>query len=400
MAIFLSVSFFVIHRIDKQIGVSETTNMFASVFFTQSINTNNLQEKFNTATTTGQKIRILLVPGHEPDFGGAEFKNLKERDMVIDLERNLSEYLKTNPRYEVFVTRDKERWNPELQNYFIQRAEEIKVFTSSQKTEMARLVAEGRIIRVADNAPHNTAPDDVALRLYGINKWANENKIDITLHLHLNDSFPRKTTQAGEYSGLSIYVPEKQYSNSQATGAVASRIFKRLTRFFPISNLPEESEGVVEEQDLIAVGSYNTSDGVSMLIEYGYIYEKGFMDSGVREAVLKELAFQTYLGLEDFFGGTPSIAEPYKTTLLPYFWKTTLKKSSISNKETLSLQASLLQQGFYPPNNKTKNECPLSGVFGLCTRTAVANFQNEHNIPGDGTVFGVQTRAKLNKLYR
>ncbi len=47
----------------------------------------------------------------------------------------------------------------------------------------------------------------------------------------------------------------------------------------------------------------------------------------------------------------------------------------------------------------TKNDCPLSGVFGSYTRAAVAAFQNKWNIRGDGTVVSSKTRAKLNELY-
>ncbi len=391
--------FLVVHANSQPVKVSNSSNMSASVFFTQSVVAPDLQKKWSLATTTGQKIKILIVPGHEPDFGGTEFKNLKERDMVVDLGYELSEYLKSNPRYEVLFTRNKEVWNSELQKYFDEEQEGIKAFMLSQKTEMMRLVDEGKIVRVSNKVQHNDAPKDVAVRLYGINKWANEQKVDIILHLHFNDSYPRRHSRTGEYSGFSIYVPEKQYSNAQATAEIASKIFSRLSRFFAVSNLPQESEGIIEGQDLIATGSNNTVDGASMLIEYGYIYEPQFANPIIRKAIIKELALQTYLGLGDFFGETTSIAEPYDTTFLPYVWDATLRKSKTTNKGTLALQAALMHQGFYPPANRTKNDCPLSGVFGSCTRMALEEFQDQWNIPGNGTIVGSQTRAKLNKQY-
>ncbi len=370
-----------------------------SVFFTQSITATGLQKKWKLATTTGQKIKILIVPGHEPDFGGTEFKDLKERDMVVDIARELSEYLKSSLHYEVISTRNTEAWSPVLQKYFNEQQEEIKLFMFSKKTEMARLVDDGRVVRVAETVRHNDAPSDVAVRLYGINKWANEQKIDIILHLHFNDAVPRRATQAGKYSGFSIYIPERQYSNAKATSEIATKIFSRLASFFAVSNLPQESEGVIEAQDLIAIGSNNTVDAPSILIEYGYIYEPLFKNKAIRKVVLKELALQTYLGLEDYFGKTSSILEPYGTTFLPYMWKTTLKKSSNANKEVLALQVALTQQGLYPPKNMTKNNCPVSGVFGFCTRTALRAFQEKWGIPGNGTVVSIKTRAKLNELY-
>ncbi len=403
-----SVTFFVIYdnshpinisTVSDPVNVAVSSDMSASVFFTESVVVPGLQGNWSLATTTGQKIKILIVPGHEPNFGGTEFKDLKERDMVVDLGYELSEYLKSNPRYEVLITRNKESWNPTLQKYFDEEQEDIKVFMLSQKTEMMRLVDEGKIVRVDNKVKHNDAPRDVALRLYGINKWANEQKVDIILHIHFNDSAPRRHLRAGEYSGFSIYIPEKQYSNAEATAEIAPKIFSRLARFFAVSNLPQEREGIVETQDLIAVGSNNTADGASMLIEYGYIYEPQFANLVIRKALLKELALQTYLGLVDFFGETPSIAEPHGTTLLPYLWDSTLRKTTTANKATLALQAALTHQGFYPPKNMTKNDCPLSGVFGSCTRAAIGAFQGEWGIPGNGTVVGIKTRAKLNELY-
>ncbi len=391
--------FSVIYVSSRPLNTFVPSDMSASVFFTKSIVAPDLQKKWSLATTTGQKIKILIVPGHEPNFGGAEFKDLKERDMVVDLGRELAEYLKSNPHYEVLATRNKETWNPVLQKYFDEEQEEIKAFVFFKKAEMARLVDEGKIVRVTNKVEHNDAPKDVALRLYGINKWANEQKVDIILHLHFNDSYPRRPLQAGKYSGFSIYVPEKQYSNAQATAEIVPKIFSRLARFFAVSNLPQESEGVIEGQDLIATGSNNTVDGVSMLIEYGYIYETQFANLIIRKAILKELALQTYLGLGDFFGETPYIAESHETTLLPYVWDATLGKSTTANKGTLALQAALAHQGFYPPKNMTKNNCPLSGIFGGCTRTAIAAFQDEWSIPGNGTVVDTKTRAKLNELY-
>ena len=385
-----------VHPLQKNM---QSADMFASVFFTQSVAAPDIQKKFSSASTTGQRIKILIVPGHEPDFGGAEYKNLKERDMTVDLGHYLSEYLMNNPHYEVFATRNKDVWNQELQDYFDQHWRGINTFVASQKAEMAHLVSDGKIVRVTDGVPHNDAPSDVATRLYGINKWANEKKMDITIHIHFNDDASRRITRAGEYNGFTIYVPDRQYSNADASKSIATEIVGRIAQFSAISNFPREDSGVTEDQDLIAVGGQNTSDGASMLIEYGYIYEPQFADPETRDTALKELALQTYLGLEDFFGEASPVAEPYGTTLLPYAWDTILRKGSAPHKEILALQAALSYQGFYPPHNSNKNDCPMSGVFGSCTRTAVALFQNEFKIPGDGTIVGAQTRAKLNELY-
>lgn len=403
--VFIAVVFFstvlLFGRYDSKIeAVFGNLSMPASVFFTQSVNATDLRATFDTASSTKKKLRVLIVPGHEPYFGGAEYRDIKERDLNADLALALAQYLVEDGHFEVAMTRGKEGWSPDLQNYFATHDEEIKTFVYSQKGEMARLVGEGKIIRVSDAVPHNGAPSDVALRLFGINKWANDISADIIIHIHFNDSSPRRANQPGEHNGFTIYTPERQYSNSRATGEIAPHVFKRLSRMFPVSSLPVEDQGVVEEQDLIAIGSYNSVDGASMLIEYGYIYEPQFKIPSVRELVIKELAFQTYLGLADFFGETSLAVGPHESTLLPYEGRNIVRKTDSANRGVLEFQAALIDKGFYPPEYFTKNDCPLSGVFGPCTRTALAVFQREFDIKGEAGSIGAKTRAKLRALFQ
>lgn len=373
--------------------------MSAAVFFTQSTTSANLRTAFENASTTKKKLNVLIVPGHEPSFGGAEYLNLKERDLNADLALYLAQYLVEDGHYEVVMTRDKGAWNPYLESYFTANDEEIKTFVRSQKMEMRRLVSEGKITKISDAVPHNYAPSDVALRLFGINKWANEHDVDIIIHIHFNDSAPRNEWVPGEYNGFTIYTPERQYSNSQASQDIAKNVFKRLSKMFPVSNLPGEDQGIVEDQDLIAIGNSNTVDAASLLVEYGYIYEPQFRVPAVRVMVLKELAFQTYLGLADFFGETPFSVGPHQSTLLPYNGNSAVNKTTLANTGVLAFQAGLLGKGFYPPENYSRNDCPLSGFFGSCTKTALSAFQREFEINGESGVVGAKTRAQLRKLF-
>ena len=397
LALLVSIMVFIGSRFGE-FSISDNS-MLSSVFFTQSVTATDLRATFDTASSTTKKLKVLIVPGHEPNFGGAEYRDIKERDMNADLGLALAQYLVEDGHFEVTMTRGKDGWNPALENYFVTNDEGIKAFVLSQKGEMARLIGEGKIIRVSDAVPHNDAPSDVALRLFGINKWASDNNVDIVIHIHFNDSSPRKENQPGEYNGFTIYTPERQYSNSQATSEIAPHIFNRLSRMFPVSSLPVEDQGIVEEQDMIAIGSNNSVDGASMLIEYGYIYEPQFKTSIVRALVLKELAFQTYLGLADFFGETSLIVGPHESTLLPYEGKSLVKKTPSANSEVLAFQAALIDKGFYPPQYFTKNDCPLSGVFGPCTRASLDAFQREFEIKGEQGVVGVKTRAQLRALF-
>lgn len=401
--IFFGTAFF-LGGYDKKISAMTVTvdniSQAASVFFTQSTSAPILRTTFDNASTTKKKLNILIVPGHEPDFGGTEYRNINERDLNADLALDLAQYLVEDGHYNVVMTRGKDGWNPFLQDYFTAHADEIKAFVASQKTEMALLTQEGRITTKGDNIPHNNAPDDVAMRLYGINKWANDHNVDIIIHVHFNDSSPRRVGVPGEYNGFTIYTPDHQYSNSQATAEIAKNVFKRLSRMFPVSSLPQEDQGIVEDQNLIATGSSNTVDAASMLIEYGYIYEPQLQVPSVRTTVLKELAFQTYLGLADFFGEASLIVGPYQSTLLPYDVRAIVKKTANANTEVLGFQAALADKGFYPPQNYTKNDCPLSGFFGTCTLMALTQFQQEFGIKSENGIVGTKTRTQLHALFQ
>jgi hypothetical protein len=299
----------------------------------------------------------------------------------------------------VVVTRNENLWNLIFQKYFDQNLNDIISFFKDRKTEMITLVNNGTVKRKTDGVYHNKAKTDVALRLYGINKWANENEIDIAIHIHLNDNPRKDISIPGEYSGIAIYVPEKQYLNSSTTRIIADSVFERLTKYNAASNLPKEGDGVVEDQDLIAIGSYNTMDAPSMLIEYGYIYEPQYSEEKVRDLIIKDLAFQTYLGIQDFFGSGNDVSFDYDTLTLPYLWKENLNKNSTDKEAILALQSALYVEKLYPGNGYTKNECPRTGKFGPCTLNSLEAFQNKYGITGEKGVVGRKTLEILNDKY-
>lgn len=375
-------------------------NNFTAVFLrTPVITVAQLQKKYEIAPRSKTKVRVLIMPGHEPDYGGAEYGDLLERDMTVDLARYLEEFLKNNSHYETFLARDKNNWHPMLAGYFNTYWNDIIAFFNERKSETLHLVNRGSVKKNENGLIHNNARQDVALRLYGINKWSNENRIDIAIHIHFND-YPRKnSSQPGKYSGFAIYVPEGQYANSTTTGVIAESIFKRLSKYNAVSDFPQEEDGIVEEQDLIAIGSYNTLDVPSMLIEYGYIYEPQFADPGIRDSTLKDLAFQTYLGLQDFFGSGNDFTLAYDTLMLPYNWTGDITADKSNKNDVLALQSALLLEGTYPPQTKTKNDCPRSGKFGPCTVSALAAFQKKYGIDGNGERVGSETRKVLNERY-
>ena len=381
--------------------LEDAGNQLASVILSHNPKTVvDIKSKYvATPTPTTPKVRILIVPGHEPDFGGAEYGSVKERDMTVMLADDLKTFLDRDPHYQTFETRSYHAWSPDFESYFNNSWGDIIAWMNASHTEFSQLVSAGTVTRTTSKVYHNSAPQKVATHLFGITKWANEHNIDITIHVHFNDVPGHSQNSPGKNTGFTIYVPEKQYLNSTSTKAVAETIFKRLSKYNPVSDLAGESEGIVEEPDLIAVGVNNTSDAASLLIEYGYVYEPQFTNSELQPLAIQDLAYQTYLGLEDFFGAHTSASLGYDTLMIPHQWNTSITKTNAKTGDVFALQTALLLEGTYPPSNKTMNDCPRSGTFGACTKAALDSFQKKYNISSEKEVVGPKTLDILNSLY-
>lgn len=384
---------------------NKATELTASVFFKDSVTEVSLKQLYAKAEKSGhrkrgEKVKVLIVPGHDAQFSGTAFNGLKELELNLALGEKLFTLLKTEPSLDVHLSQTKSGYSPQLLAYFENNRQSIFEFIGKQKGEMENFVRAGEIQRVI-NVKHNPAPSEMIFRLFDMNKWANENGMDVVIHIHFNDYPGRRKDREEKYSGFSIYVPENQYSNAKGSKSVAKSIYQRLAKLYPQSNLAVEDDGVIEDQELIAIGANNTLDGASMLIEYGYIYESLFSNPDLRNTAISDLALQTFLGIMDFFGENPDklAGGEHQTDYVPYDWQEDMKTGGEADADVLSLQAALVLEGVYPPQGETKNDCPLSGYFGQCTEKSVKAFQEKHEIsPAKGFV-GEKTRAKLNELF-
>ena len=365
-----------------------------------------IQSHYSAAIPAAHKVRILIVPGHEPDFGGAEYIDPKyghvyERNMTVELGQDLEQYLNNDGHYETFITRDTNSWSPEFNDYFKNDWNNIVAWQAANKQEFSEMIAAGLTTLPLAPVDHAAAPGNVAMRLYGITKWANENNIDIEIHIHFNDYPGHGESKPGKYSGFTVYVPVAQYQNGTTTHRIADGVFKRLQRYNPVSDLPGESVGVVDDPELIALGASNTADAASMLIEYSYIYEPVIDNPATRSEAIKDLAYQTYLGLEDFFdpAAAAGLARAYDTVALPYTWKNPISTTGASGPDVFAMQTALLRDGDYPPSGKTMSDCPRSGSLKSCTKTALQTFQKKYGISGEDGVAGEKTIEQLNRLY-
>ncbi|KND49147.1 MAG: hypothetical protein AB203_01995 [Parcubacteria bacterium C7867-008] len=368
--------------------------------FESGVSTSELQQAYADGT-----IHILIVPGHEPMYGGAVYQGVYERELTVEISNKLSQLLEQNPHYEVTVARTGDAWNPSLNNYFDRNMKSIKKFVDTQKKLMKKLVRKGTVEERGEEeqVDHATAPDDVALRLYGINKWANENDVDLVLSLHINDAPDHGEDTPSAYAGFAAYVPDPQYGNAGPSRDIAEAIVPRLSALNAVSTLPGEGDGVVEDQELIAIGSYGTLLVPSVLLEYGYITEPKFTNTEVRKTVADDYAYQTYLGLQDFFKAP--ISTKYPTLALPYQFAGTPAVGS-SSPAVYSLQAGLHTLGFYPAATSSSAIathtpslalCSVSGLMNGCTIDAIKAFQKKNSLEQTGAL-GPKTRTLLNSL--
>jgi peptidoglycan hydrolase-like protein with peptidoglycan-binding domain/N-acetylmuramoyl-L-alanine amidase len=395
VAVFAAVIF-----VSSAPALEAATKRSSRVVFEEAMSVDDLAAAYATASAGGEKLRILIMPGHEPEYGGAEFKGFYEREFAVDIAEKVASELRADPSFEVFVARGNAGWNDDLTHYFDTQGRKIERFVEDHKEAMEKLEDRGRIDEAEEQAEHNAAPDDVALRLYGITKWANENDIDLVLHLHLNDEMSHGANEAGVYSGSAIYVPDAIYGNAKASKALAEPILERLLTTNATSTFGVEQEGIIEDRELIAIGAYNTSEMPSLLIEYGYIYEPRITD-GARDQVFADYAYQTALGVKDFFGspGRPQ----YATRALPYQFSTDILSTTTASttpdtRALYALQASLHELGFYPGSESSLAVCPISGLDNVCVTPAVKAFQASKGFEQTGSL-GPKTRAALNSAF-
>lgn len=353
--------------------------------------------KLKEAGKRNGPVKILLVPGHDEKYPGAEYGDTDEADLTLSVANQLADFLRQEDGFEVFVTRDQQGHNNLFEEYLANNTDSIKKFVELYKNKFNELKEDGEVEEkiIVD---HNAAPDEVAFRLYGINKFVNDEDYDLVIHIHFNDYPDRKWGVKGRYKGFSIYIPEKQLVNNQSSEIFANYIRDHLNDYFAESNAPFEKDVVIEEQQLIAVGSNNTVASPSILIEYGYIYEDPFNNLETRDLIHQELAYQTYLGIKDFLLELPAGNQGLSTFYKPDF-DTNLSEGVDNKKEVIKLQGALTTLGFYPPEGSDFIGCPIDGTFGFCTKQALQDFQKENNLQPIG-VLGPVSRERLNNLIR
>jgi len=287
----LSYSGFVIYKIMKNLLF--ILFIFSIFFFTPIFHARAVEP-----------IKILLVPGHDNKVWGAQYGNIKEAAMTLALATRIYNILKQDKRFAVYITRNSQGYMKEFADYFANQQADILAFKENARKIMRDKIVNGSFVQ-KKNVPHHRVSEDVAIRLYGFNKWADENKIDAMIHIHFND-YPRPNKWTiGKYKGFAIYLPDGQFPNSKESAQLAADISTQLRKKYATSSYKLEAGGLVPDQTLIALGSNGTLNVSvrSVLIEYSYIYEKKFRTKSARLQAYKNMAALTATGIKNYFFG-------------------------------------------------------------------------------------------------
>lgn len=343
----------------------------------------------------GGIVEVLIVPGHDEKNSGAVFRGQREADMNLLLAEKLARELSGDPNLFVTVTRDRNGYYPPLAAYLEENREDIRTFIERSKRETKRFLQKNDI-EVPTGVTHNDAPSEVAFTLYGINRWIAEESFDLVIHIHFNDDTSHWGNNVGSYGGYTIYVPEQNLLNADASIPLGQSIGREMMKTFYQSNLPIERDradefGLVPDFKLIALGSNRTLVTPSILVEYSYIYEPHvaaeFIDlsSGV-------MARATAKGVFNMLGGTQAWRN------LSYHFSRAIAPSMKKDADVLALQFALRELGYFPPATLDRDSCPFTGIYGPCTQRAVKALQKDHGLVADG-VAGKRTFAILNAEF-
>jgi N-acetylmuramoyl-L-alanine amidase len=315
---------------------------------------NNIQDR-----NVNRLVNILIVPGHDDEHWGAQFKKTKEVELNRIVAQKLFDYLSKEEGINPVLASDTNGYNPIFENYFNNEKQNIQKFIEDSKIKFSEKINPEELKQVEKNF-HNVAAKEVIYRLYGINRWVNNQNFDLVIHIHFNDYAGRKSTREGKYNGFAIYTPGKLFSNYETSRKLADSVFEELKKIRQVSNLEDEKIGVVEDHELIALGANESLEAGSILIEYGYMYEPIFVDPKLRDTSLDYFAYATYRGVKKLLNEEPASKE--------------IQTVQVSkNKIT---QANLIWQfnhainGTYPPKGKTLRDCPITGYFGACSQKA------------------------------
>jgi hypothetical protein len=196
------------------------------------------------------------------------------------------------------LARDNNGWNKDLKNYVETSSSSIMSWVADMKQIMLDKINAGEMTLTNPGMKHNVAASNAVLYLYGTNKWIAENDIDLVLHVHFNNN--PKWNGKPNYNGYCMYIPDRQYENASSSKIFSGYLNDEISKIIKASNMPQEKDTVIESQQLIATGNFNTLKIPSVVIEYAYIYEPMMLGSSTRNIFIEKAASSTAVAIQNY----------------------------------------------------------------------------------------------------
>src|SRR3990167_672884 len=121
--------------------VGSALRYVAGPFFAERITPEQILTSYKTENN---KIKILIVPGHNNDSFGAQFKGTKEAQMNAELGQELFEFFQKDGKFEAYAIRvkngDYSQW---FRDYFESNKEEIRNFRENWRGKWHKAIEQG-----------------------------------------------------------------------------------------------------------------------------------------------------------------------------------------------------------------------------------------------------------------
>ena len=108
--------------------LGEAQKFLGSIFFVDSITDKQIIDKYLVAKNSGEGVRVLIAPGHDSEVQGTEFDGTEEADLNLELATDLYNLMKSDNKFEVFITRNENGYLPEFVNFFSSERKNIEKF--------------------------------------------------------------------------------------------------------------------------------------------------------------------------------------------------------------------------------------------------------------------------------
>ncbi len=191
--------------------------------------------------------RILLVPGHDDEYGGCRGKAGQEENINLAIAEDIKFFLDRDSDFVAEITRSTSGYTKPLRDFLDSNRKELR----ERALDILREESSELVERYTRN--------------FGLAEYSNRKKPDLTIHVHVNND-PTDSTLQGFVTFWS------QYNNSYyRSRKFAAQIRNKLASEFPMSTSPAERHGISARPYVVLGSPWLRVKPPSVLVEYGYI---------------------------------------------------------------------------------------------------------------------------------